>query len=364
MLAVVFLFLQSWRATLIPMISVPVSLIGCTAGLWLCGFSINTLPTLFAMTLAIGIVVDDAIVVLENVDRLMIHERLSPRDAAVKAMQEVSRALVAIVLVLSSVFVPVAFLGGMAGELYRQFAITVAMAVVISGFNALTSRRLSALFLKAPDKKHAKPAFFVFFNRCLDKITAKFVHHRAARALPQPCLRGHSGRDHGCCVGTRADPPTSFVPSEDQGLVRMVLRLPEGSAYPRTQKLAAEVGAKVQKLPGVDSVLTEAGRDATSSDFRPDVASITAKLKLWGNAPSLLTDVRQMLQKIANARTDAIGTITLPPPFRDSAARTVSQALLRPAGTMTQGASGRLGRIRRSPPQASGTHVAPQLPAG
>lgn len=313
-LAVVFLFLQSWRATLIPMISVPVSLIGCTAGLWLCGFSINTL-TLFAMTLAIGIVVDDAIVVLENVDRLMIHERLSPRDAAVKAMQEVSGALVAIVLVLSSVFVPVAFLGGMAGELYRQFAITVAMAVVISGFNALTlTPALCALFLKAPDKKHRKekPAFFVFFNRCLDKITAKFVRtvqlalsHSLACAVILVAITG--------VVWELVQiTPTSFVPSEDQGLVRMVLRLPEGSAYPRTQKLAAEVGAKVQKLPGVDSVLTEAGRDATSSDFRPDVASITAKLKLWEDRAVSATDVRQMLQKIANARTDAIGTATLP----------------------------------------------------
>ena len=313
-LAVVFLFLQSWRATLIPMISVPVSLIGCTAGLWLCGFSINTL-TLFAMTLAIGIVVDDAIVVLENVDRLMIHERLSPREAAVKVMQEVSGALVAIVLVLSSVFVPVAFLGGMAGELYRQFAITVAMAVVISGFNALTlTPALCALFLKAPDKKHRKekPAFFVLFNRCLDKITAKFVRtvqlalsHSLACAVILVAITA--------VVWELVQiTPTSFVPSEDQGLVRMVLRLPEGSAYPRTQKLAAEVGAKVQKLPGVGSVLTEAGRDATSSDFRPNVASITAKLKLWEDRTVSATDVRQMMQKIANARTDAIGTATLP----------------------------------------------------
>lgn len=255
------------------------------------------------------------LLVLENVDRLMIHERLSPREAAVKVMQEVSGALVAIVLVLSSVFVPVAFLGGMAGELYRQFAITVAMAVVISGFNALTlTPALCALFLKAPDKKHRKekPAFFVLFNRCLDKITAKFVRtvqlalsHSLACAVILVAITA--------VVWELVQiTPTSFVPSEDQGLVRMVLRLPEGSAYPRTQKLAAEVGAKVQKLPGVGSVLTEAGRDATSSDFRPNVASITAKLKLWEDRTVSATDVRQMMQKIANARTDAIGTATLP----------------------------------------------------
>ena len=126
---VVYLFLQSWRATLIPLIAVPISLIGSFAGLWMFGFSINTL-TLFAMVLSIGIVVDDAIVVLENIERLMDEEKLSPMKAAIKSMEQVARAVVAIVLVLCAVFVPVAFMGGIAGELYRQFAVTVAVAVV------------------------------------------------------------------------------------------------------------------------------------------------------------------------------------------------------------------------------------------
>src|SRR5574341_1358420 len=138
-LAVVFVFLQSWRATLIPMIAVPVSLIGAFGGLWLAGFSINTL-TLFALVLAIGIVVDDAIVVLENVERLMREEGMRPFEAALEAMDEVSGAVIAIVLVLCAVFVPVAFLGGIAGALYRQFAVTLAIAVVISGLMALTLR--------------------------------------------------------------------------------------------------------------------------------------------------------------------------------------------------------------------------------
>ena len=136
-LAVVYIFLQSWRATLIPMVAVPISLIGTFAGLWLFGFSINTL-TLFAMVLAIGIVVDDAIVVLENVERLMAEEKLPPKQAAIKAMHQVTGALIAIVLVLCAVFVPVAFLGGIAGQLYKQFAVTVAVAVVLSGVVALT----------------------------------------------------------------------------------------------------------------------------------------------------------------------------------------------------------------------------------
>src|SRR5262249_31756773 len=136
-LAVVFLFLQTWRATLIPMVAVPVSLIGAFAGLWLVGFSINTL-TLFALVLAIGIVVDDAIVVLENVERLMRENNTPPFEAALEAMREVSGGVVAIVLVLCAVFVPVAFPGGIAGQLYRQFAVTLTFAVVISGFIALT----------------------------------------------------------------------------------------------------------------------------------------------------------------------------------------------------------------------------------
>src|SRR5947208_1898988 len=134
---VVFLFLQNWRATLIPIAAVPVSLIGCFAGLYLLGYSINTL-TLFGMVLAIGIVVDDAIVVLENIERIMHEEHLAAREAAIKAMREVAGPVVAIVLVLCSVFVPIAFLGGLAGELYRPFAVTVAIAVVSAGVPALT----------------------------------------------------------------------------------------------------------------------------------------------------------------------------------------------------------------------------------
>ena len=137
MLIVVFVFLQSWRAALIPFVAVPISLIGAFAGLFVFGFSINTL-TLFAIVLATGIVVDDAIVVLENVERLMAERGLTPREAAFESMREVTAAIIAIELVLLAVFVPVAFLGGLAGQLYKQFAVTVATAVTISGLIALT----------------------------------------------------------------------------------------------------------------------------------------------------------------------------------------------------------------------------------
>ena len=134
---VVYLFLQTWRATLIPIIVIPISLIGSFAGLWLLGYSINTL-TLFAMVLSIGIVVDDAIVVLENIERLMSEEKLSSTQAAIKAMQQITSAVIAMTLVLVAVFIPVGFLGGLAGQLYQQFAVTIAMASFISGIVALT----------------------------------------------------------------------------------------------------------------------------------------------------------------------------------------------------------------------------------
>src|ERR1043165_2053598 len=171
-LAVVFLFLQTWRATLIPMIAVPVSLIGAFAGLWVVGFSINTL-TLFALVLAIGIVVDDAIVVLENVERLMRENDMPPFEAAIEAMREVQGAVVAIVLVLCAVFVPVAFLGGIAGALYRQFAVTLTFAVVISGFVALTLTPALCAIMMRPGEHESK--VFRPFNAGFAWFTQRFL---------------------------------------------------------------------------------------------------------------------------------------------------------------------------------------------
>ena len=169
---VVYLFLQSWRAAIIPFAAVPVSLIGTFAGIYMLGYSINTL-TLFGMVLSIGIVVDDAIVVLENVERIMREEGLPPRDAAVKAMREVTGPIIAIVLTLVSVFVPIAFLGGLTGELYRQFAVTIAISVVLSGIVALTlSPALCALILKPHE---APNRFFAAFNRWFERVTHRYT---------------------------------------------------------------------------------------------------------------------------------------------------------------------------------------------
>src|SRR3972149_10037325 len=169
---VVFLFLQNWRATLIPFSAVPASLIGTFAGLLMLGYAINML-TLFGMVLAIGIVVDDAIVVLENVERIMREERKSAREAAIQAMKEVTSPVIAIVLTLCAVFVPIAFLGGLTGELYRQFAVTISIAVVISGIVALTlTPSLCVLILK---REHRQPGrFFNWFNDWFHRMTGRY----------------------------------------------------------------------------------------------------------------------------------------------------------------------------------------------
>ena len=312
-LLVVFIFLQSWRATLIPMLAVPVSLIGTMAGLWLFGFSLNTL-TLFAMTLSIGIVVDDAIVVLENVERLMRTEGLSPFDAAIKAMQEVSGALVAIVLVLSAVFIPVAFLGGIAGELYRQFAVTVAVSVVISGFVALTlTPALCAILLKPVEKKPWRG--FQLFNQGLARFTVRFLQivrlalkHRIVSAMILVLA----------CAGSwelLQRTPTAFIPKEDQGIVRMALQLPEGSAFPRTEEVAEGFLAKIKSLPGVQNVVTMMGFDTLGSDIRANAATFILQLKNWKDRTMSADDYQQQLSKWLRESPDARGIAVLPAPI-------------------------------------------------
>ncbi|HYH41845.1 MAG TPA: efflux RND transporter permease subunit, partial [Burkholderiales bacterium] len=212
---VVFLFLQNWRATLIPFTAVPVSLIGTFAGLQMLGYSINTL-TLFGMVLAIGIVVDDAIVVLENVERIMREEKRSAREAAIKAMHEVTGPVIAIVLTLCAVFVPIAFLGGLTGELYRQFAVTIAIAVVISGLVALTlTPALCVLLLKA--EHHQPGRFFQWFNRWFTRVTSRYTDGVAwmlRRGLVAVVL--FVGMI-AITAGLWRMVPGSLVPNEDQG---------------------------------------------------------------------------------------------------------------------------------------------------
>ncbi|EDO29365.1 predicted protein, partial [Nematostella vectensis] len=234
---VVFIFLQNWRATLIPVLAIPVSLVGTFAGMYMLGFSINLL-TLFGMVLAIGIVVDDAIVVIENVERVMATDKIGPREATIKAMEEVTGPIIAIVLVLCAVFVPVGFLGGLAGEMYKQFAITIAVSVVISGIVALTlSPALCALLLKPGHHEPAAP--FRAFNRVFDKLTngytagVRFFLKRSAVGLLL------FGAMIAVMVLLFNRVPSSLVPNEDQGYVINAYFLPPAASLTRTEKLTA-----------------------------------------------------------------------------------------------------------------------------
>ncbi len=276
---VVFLFLQNWRATLIPIAAVPVSLIGTFAGLFLLGYSINTL-TLFGMVLAIGIVVDDAIVVLENIERIMHEEHLPAREAAIKAMQEVSGPVIAIVLVLCSVFVPIAFLGGLAGELYRQFAVTISIAVVISGIVALTlTPSLCVLILR---REHKIPGgFFRWFNDGFLKVTRRYsdgVAWMIRRAAVGVILFAGMVA---IAAGLWRITPSSLVPQEDQGFYIAAVILPDGATLERTDKVVAQVIETIKSNPANEDAVAFTGFDFLGGYFRNNAATIFVTQKHW-----------------------------------------------------------------------------------
>jgi multidrug efflux pump len=310
---VVFVFLQSWRATLIPLIAVPISLIGTFAGLWLFGFSINTL-TLFAMVLSIGIVVDDAIVVLENVERLMTEEKLSPIKAAVKSMEQVSAAVVAIVLVLCAVFVPVAFLGGIAGEMYRQFAVTVAVAVVISGVVALTlTPALCAILLKST---HGESAFFKPFNRSFTRLTNFYsrvvnltLHHRIIGTVVFSAIILF-------VVVLLRTVPGSFVPAEDQGYVVTAVIMPDGATLSRTTKTAEAVRAEIAKDPATAFEFSVYGFDLIGGGNKTSAATMFVRLKDWAERESTADDIVGKLFGIGMQQPDGMAIAFNPPAIR------------------------------------------------
>ena len=316
-LIVVFVFLQNWRATLIPMLAVPVSLIGTMAGLWLFGFSLNTL-TLFAMTLSIGIVVDDAIVVLENIERIMRTEGLPPFEAAQKAMKEVSGALVAIVLVLSSVFIPVAFLGGIAGELYRQFAITVALSGILSGFVALTlTPALCTVLLKPQhETEEQKPRFFRAFNASLARFTLRFLQLVKAALRHRIITAGFLLLVTVGCWQMLEHTPTSFVPREDQGIVRIAVQLPEGAAFPRAAAVSSVILHMISQHEGVQSVVTLMGYDSMSGDVRSNAATFIMKLKHWNDRPMTAEAIQKEFHQYLRTHSDVRGVAVLPAPIR------------------------------------------------
>ena len=312
-LLVVYLFLQNWRATLIPMLAVPVSLIGTLAGLWALNFSLNTL-TLFAMTLAIGIVVDDAIVVLENVERIMETEKLNAFQASQKAMKEVARALVAIVLVLSTVFTPVAFLDGIAGELYRQFAVTIGVSVVLSGFVALTlTPALCAILLRNKSKPFK---IFRLFNDGFERFKLNYIkgvsfnlrHRWFTAAILVAVTVG--------CWEFLQIVPTSFVPREDQGILRVAIQLPEGATLNRTGVVVTDLSREIRKIPEVENVTALVANDTIANDTKSNAASLIVQLKPWDQRTRSAETIRRQLQTLVNARTDAVGQAVNPAPIR------------------------------------------------
>ncbi|WP_412480704.1 efflux RND transporter permease subunit [Azonexus sp. IMCC34839] len=311
-LAVVFIFLQSWRATLIPMVAVPISLIGSFAGLWLFGFSINTL-TLFAMVLAIGIVVDDAIVVLENVERLMAEEKLPPKQAAIKAMHEVTGALIAIVLVLCAVFVPVAFLGGIAGQLYKQFAVTVAVAVVLSGVVALTlTPALCALLLKA---QHTENKLFAPFNRMFERLTKNYtgavaftMKHGIVGALVFALIVG-------CTAAFFRIIPGSFVPAEDQGYLISALMLPDGATLKRTEATGERMRQMISQDEAVKHTFVVSGFDLIGGGNKPNAGTMFIPLKDWDERQGKAQDLAGKFMGIGMMQPDGMGLVFNPPPI-------------------------------------------------
>ncbi len=318
---VVFLFLGSWRATLIPMLAVPVSLIGTFAGLWLFGFGINTL-TLFAMVIAIGIVVDDAIVMLENVERLMHEKHMSPFDAAIASVREVGGAIIAIVLVLVSVFLPVAFLGGIAGALYRQFAITVAVAVVISGFVALTlTPALCALILRPRDAEAPTG------NRFLRWFEARFNslagwHGRAVRWLlerPKTSLGLFLLILAANAVLIRAI-PRGFIPSEDQGYVLGVVSLPDGASVSRTRAYMAEIVPEIMATPAPKSEVFHAfaisGFDLIGGGEKTNAGTIFIPLNPWDERKHGAEQLSGMLTGAVAKSSKGFCFVVNPPPIR------------------------------------------------
>jgi HAE1 family hydrophobic/amphiphilic exporter-1/multidrug efflux pump len=276
---VVFLFLQNWRATLIPFAAVPVSLIGTFAGLVVLGYSINTL-TLFGMVLAIGIVVDDAIVVLENVERIMHEEHLAARDAAIKAMREVTSPIIAIVLTLCAVFVPIAFLGGLTGELYRQFAVTISISVVISGIVALTlTPSLCVLILK---REHRAPGrFFRWFNDRFHHLTGRYVDG-VTWVLRRGAIAGLLFIVMvGATIFLWRATPGSLVPDEDQGYYIAAVFLPDGATLERTDKVVQEVVAAIKSNPANENAVAFTGFDFLGGGFRNSAATIFVTQKHW-----------------------------------------------------------------------------------
>jgi hydrophobe/amphiphile efflux-1 (HAE1) family protein len=312
---VVFIFLQDFRSTLIPALAVPVALIGTLACMQMMGFSINLL-TLFALVLAIGIVVDNAIVVVEAVHVKMHEEHLSALDATISSMKEITKAIIAITLVMSAVFIPVAFLSGPVGVFYRQFSLTLAISIVISGINALTlTPALCALMLKPQHKKKKNllTRFYGGFNKTYDKSEHAYgtlIKRIAGRRIITVALL------LAFCVGTwgiSAVLPSGFIPTEDQGMIYVNVTTPPGSTVERTQAVLAEMQKDIQEIPSVENISTLAGYSLVNDIAGSSYGMAMINLKKWDERKE---SVNELIETI-RAKTAHISDATIeyfPPP--------------------------------------------------
>jgi HAE1 family hydrophobic/amphiphilic exporter-1 len=278
---VVFVFLQNIRATIIPLLTIPISLVGTFIFFPLLGFSVNTL-SMFGLVLAIGIVVDDAIVVVEAVIHHLEHG-LPPKEATIKAMSEVSAPVIGIALILSAVFVPVALLGGLVGSMYKQFALTIAISVLLSAFNALSlTPALCALLLKEPKPMRGPlGAFFRGFNKVFDVTTNGYVHVSrllVRRAILTIVIIGFVVV--GAAFFAKAI-PTGFIPDEDQGIFGVNVQLPPGASLARTSEVLKKVEDILAKTDGIESYQTVGGYGVVTNTYQPNYGTIFARLKPW-----------------------------------------------------------------------------------
>ncbi|MBK1645946.1 hydrophobe/amphiphile efflux-1 family RND transporter [Thiocapsa imhoffii] len=315
-LLVVFIFLQDLRATIVPALTIPVSLIGVFVVLLAAGFSANTI-SLFAVVLAIGLVVDDAIVVVENVQRIMLEEGLDRRSATLKAMEQVTGPIISTTLVLFAIFAPVAFLPGITGEMFRQFALTISAAVAISALNALTlSPVLCSLFLGKP--KEIKRGPFAWFNAGFDKTRNGYVRlvaliaRRSAVAGLLIVIIG------GVAILVLERLPTGFIPNEDQGVIFVDVSLPSGSALPRTTEVLTQVQQIAARTPGVANVMTVSGYSLLTSAPSSNSGMGVIVLDPWDQreTPALrIKGLLETLQSEMNRIPEATVFMFPPPPI-------------------------------------------------
>ena len=315
---VVFIFLQDWRSTLIPVLAVPVALIGTLAFMLMLGFSINLL-TLFALVLAIGIVVDNAIVVVEAVHVKMTEAHLPPLEATIAAMKEITGAIIAITLVMAAVFIPVAFLSGPVGVFYRQFSLTLAFSIVISGINALTlTPALCALLLKhtPATKKGLLGKCFNGFNNGFDKTTNQYRRVLAKIAGRRIVTLGMLVLFFLATWGAGAVLPGGFIPTEDQGMIYVNVTTPQGATVERTEQVLDDLNNLTRHIEGVESVTTLAGYSLTNEIAGASYGMAMINLKAWNkrnkSVNAIIREIEQRTAQLTDARIEVFAPPTVP----------------------------------------------------